>query len=107
MYHYVQSEPGLWTVGTGTPKSQDGNDWIPESDHATPEAAAARVHYLNGGNDEQEIARLVECIGNYKKVIATLGKGVGSIAADAEFFGLWNDTEIEASNILAKYKRQK
>ena len=24
--------------------------WFPESDHETKEAAAARVHYLNGGN---------------------------------------------------------
>jgi GH24 family phage-related lysozyme (muramidase) len=45
-YHYIQSEPGLWTVGTGTPKK----DWEPESDHDTREAAAERVAFLNGGS---------------------------------------------------------
>lgn len=44
-YTYFNSEPGLWTVGT-----HDGGRWESESDHNTPEKAAARVHYLNGGN---------------------------------------------------------
>lgn len=35
----------VWTVGFYDPQ---GN-WVPESDHATAEAAARRVHYLNGG----------------------------------------------------------
>lgn len=42
---YINSEPGLWTVGT-----YDSGRWDAESDHTTPEKAAARVHYLNGGN---------------------------------------------------------
>jgi hypothetical protein len=45
MYVYKQSEPGLYTVGYYDP---DGK-WQPESDHDSTEAAAARVHYLNGG----------------------------------------------------------
>jgi len=45
MYVYIQSEPGLWTVGFYRP---DGR-WESESDHDTQEAAAERVHYLNGG----------------------------------------------------------
>jgi hypothetical protein len=57
-YHYVKSEPGLWTVGTGTPASQGGTDWIPESDHTSIDKAAARVHYLNGGNDNTLVARI-------------------------------------------------
>lgn len=44
MYYYVQSEPGFWTVGYGK-----GDAWVPESDHNTTQAAAARVSYLNGG----------------------------------------------------------
>jgi hypothetical protein len=44
MYVYLRSEPGLWTVGYYTPKGE----WVPESDHESPEAAAERVHYLNG-----------------------------------------------------------
>ena len=43
---YVQSEPGLWTVGFYDP---DG-EWQSDSDHSDREPAAKRVHYLNGGN---------------------------------------------------------
>jgi len=42
---YLQSEPGLFTVGFYRP---DGR-WEPESDHDSREKAAERVHYLNGG----------------------------------------------------------
>ena len=45
-YVYIQSEPGLWTVGFYNP---DGK-WNPESDWDSKEDAAKRVHYLNGGN---------------------------------------------------------
>ena len=41
---YLQSEPGLYTVVFYKP---DGK-WEPESDHASREEAAERVHYLNG-----------------------------------------------------------
>jgi len=41
---YILSEPQLWTVGY-----YDINGaWEPDSDHETPDAAAARVAYLNG-----------------------------------------------------------
>ena len=54
---YIQSEPGLWTVGH---YGGDGK-WVPESDHDTPDSAAARVHWLNGGmvaaSDEELSAR--------------------------------------------------
>lgn len=46
MYVYFKSEPNLWRVGFYTPLDR----WIPESDHGSPEEAADRVHYLNGGN---------------------------------------------------------
>jgi hypothetical protein len=42
---YIKSEPGLWTVGFYRP---DGR-FMPESDHDSPDKAAARVAYLNGG----------------------------------------------------------
>ena len=48
-YVYWQSEPGLWTVGYYSP---DG-ERHPESDHSSKEDAAARVHYLNGGNEPE------------------------------------------------------
>jgi hypothetical protein len=45
-YVYIQSDPGLWTVGFYDPTGK----WIPESDHNDAERAADRVHWLNGGN---------------------------------------------------------
>ena len=46
MYVYIKSEPGLWTVGFYDP----AGNWQPESDHATADKAAERVHWLNGGD---------------------------------------------------------
>lgn len=53
MYVYIESKRdqygnSLKTVGFYSP---DGK-WHPESDHRTDKSAAARVHYLNGGNKE-------------------------------------------------------
>lgn len=45
---YLQSEPGLFTVGFYDPTGK----WHPDSDHDTREAAAARVAYLNGAKAE-------------------------------------------------------
>lgn len=42
---YVNSEPDLWTVGFYKP----GGAFVPDSDHTSRGDAAARVHYLNGG----------------------------------------------------------
>lgn len=44
-YVYIKSEACLWTVGFYDPSGK----WHPESDHKSSEAAAGRVHYLNGG----------------------------------------------------------
>ncbi len=46
MYVYVNSEGILWTVGFYRP---DGK-WVAESVHETKDAAAERVHWLNGGD---------------------------------------------------------
>jgi hypothetical protein len=50
MYVYIQSEPVLWTVGFYAPNGE----WNAESDHSSTEAAAQRVHWLNGGGQEKE-----------------------------------------------------
>ena len=50
MYVYIQSEPGLWTVGFYKP---DGK-WNPESDHDNSEEAAKRVAWLNGSGEDSE-----------------------------------------------------
>lgn len=46
MYVYIESEPGLWTVGFYDPQEK----WHPESDHGIKEEAARRVAWLNGAN---------------------------------------------------------
>lgn len=48
---YIHSEAGLWTVGFYDPTGK----WHPESDYEHREQAAARVHYLNGGNGPAEL----------------------------------------------------
>ena len=45
MYVYIQSEPGLWTVGFYDPKGK----WVAESDWESPEKAADQAQRLNGG----------------------------------------------------------
>jgi hypothetical protein len=44
MYVYIQSEPGLWTVGFYDPSGK----WIAESDYDNKSDAACRVAWLNG-----------------------------------------------------------
>lgn len=46
MYIYERTERTLWTVGFYKPNGM----FEPESDHGSAEAAANRVHWLNGGN---------------------------------------------------------
>ena len=46
MYVYIQSEPGLFTVGFYSP---DGR-WHTDDDFVDRDEARRRVHYLNGGN---------------------------------------------------------
>jgi hypothetical protein len=54
MYVYRKSRhEQLYTVGFYDPSGA----WEPESDHRTEDAAAARVHYLNGG-EERQAARI-------------------------------------------------
>ena len=50
MYVYLESEPGLWTVGFYDP---NGN-WTPESDHDTRQTAANRVAWLNGSTKQSD-----------------------------------------------------
>lgn len=53
MYVYKQSEANLYTVGFFAP---DVN-WGSESDWDTPEEAAKRVNYLNGGDARISLER--------------------------------------------------
>lgn len=47
MYVYIQTEPGLWTVGFYDPQGT----FVPESDHSNSEDVTKRVHWLNGSED--------------------------------------------------------
>lgn len=51
MYHYIQTESQLWTVGTG---SVYDKTWTPESDHDTPKSAAQRCVFLNGNGAQSD-----------------------------------------------------
>ncbi len=48
-YVYINTEPSLWTVGFYDPNGR----FEPESDHSSTKEAAERVHYLNGGTDNE------------------------------------------------------
>lgn len=48
-YVYIRSEPQLWTVGFYDPQGV----WHPDLDFSSPREAAERVHYLNGGTDNE------------------------------------------------------
>lgn len=49
MWVYIESEPGLFTVGYYNPSGK----WIPDSDHDSRESATKKVNYLNGGKDKK------------------------------------------------------
>lgn len=46
-FTFMRTEPTLWTTGFYRP---DGK-WEPDADHGSPDEAAGRVHWLNGGCD--------------------------------------------------------
>jgi hypothetical protein len=51
MHTYLQSEPGLWTVGYFRRNRNGIDEWNALSDHDKEIDAMRRVNYLNGGND--------------------------------------------------------
>lgn len=61
MYVYIQSEPGLYTVGHYDPAGQ----WIAESDHDSIPAAAARVAELNGAGAAEPEAPGIPALRDY------------------------------------------
>ncbi|GAA0738454.1 hypothetical protein Drose_04535 [Dactylosporangium roseum] len=81
-YHYIQSEPGLWTVGTGTPRSQGGTDWEPESDHGSIREAAERVAWLNGGPAPEPDSDGLRA--SVAALVAQLGELTGALRGMAE-----------------------
>lgn len=50
------------------------------------------------------IKELESIIADFKKVTAILGTGIAHVVAPADFFALWNETEIAGSKVLADRK---
>ena len=65
MYVYMNSEPGLWTVGHYDPR---GN-WHSESDHDSIDKAADHVRYLNGGRSDSTISLFLPKLPRARKSI--------------------------------------
>lgn len=67
---YINSEPGLHTVGYYAP---DGR-FVPESDHVSIAGAAERIHYLNGGAHQvlSQIRDLLEELTKASEAIASI-----------------------------------
>lgn len=90
MWVYIQSERtgknncirNLWTVGHYSPAGK----WEPESDWGTPEEAAARCHYLNGGGADPE---MVEALAGL------LAPGIGTYADGEGFAELLRSEDAE------------
>jgi hypothetical protein len=102
MYVYKQTEfagpdgHNLFTVGFYKP---DGK-WLAESDHATTEAAAARVAYLNGGAQETrptiEAARADSiCAGDKADPLAD---ALAEVAIDRIQTGEWRVVALSTFN---------
>lgn len=84
-YVYQRSEPSLWTVGTYA-----SGAWEPESDHPSPELAAARVAHLNGDMSATVVELLDE---------------LANAAAMAESEAAARHFDEHAQTLLAKAKR--
>ncbi|MEE9451045.1 MAG: hypothetical protein V3V72_13430 [Ignavibacteriaceae bacterium] len=63
-YNYINSEPGLWTVGFYNP---DGK-WKPESDHNIREEAAKRIAWLNGSGENPMNVKMHEALKGLWKI---------------------------------------
>jgi len=70
---YLNSEPGLWTVGFYTPEGV----WHPDSDYNSREEAAARVRWLNGGAVAEALPELVEACREVMAWVYLPGRSAG------------------------------
>lgn len=97
-YIYIQSDKGplaIWTVGY----EDHGGRWHPESDHRSEENAAARVHYLNGGQGSAEAE--LRCIQSFF--------GVYEIAFDPKQTVMHNVCRLMRlyREVVPKFERQR
>lgn len=87
-YVYIRTEPKLWTVGFYH------DEWEPDSDHDSPEKAAARVRWLNGGDDETAVLR---------HQVAELQEALGELCDSLETNS--DDPFMEFERVEAAYKQ--
>lgn len=66
MYHVVESEPGLWTVGEGY-----GSDWIPVADFNRQDKAVMEAERLNNPQSYHLIEMMQRQI---DELVARVGK---------------------------------
>jgi len=74
---YLKSEAQLWTVGFYDPSGK----WHAESDHHSPNQAAARVNYLNGGSRSADLLEACQAALAYVRM---RGAGKAEIASRIE-----------------------
>ena len=91
MWHYVKTEPNLWTVGFG-----EGENWTTDSDHDSKESAANRVAFLNGELIKEEFChQSSSAFPSYRDTGMTLrqyfaGQALQGLLANPD----WTDDEI-------------
>lgn len=95
MFVYIQSEPRLWTVGHYNPNG----DFEPETDWSSAHEAAARVHWLNGGEGagDDEIAYIA---GKRARVLP----GVSVEAAQRLGVGEWIPSDVYEMHDLVTFR---
>jgi hypothetical protein len=77
---YVQSEPGLLTVGFYDPNGK----WHSDSDHDSRESAAARVQTLNGGGQSLFVKRIQDALGTGEEGDALVEVALNAHLAEME-----------------------
>jgi hypothetical protein len=98
-YTYESFERGLWTVG----HRDDSGKWHAESDHDDPQAAADRVHYLNGG--AVVAARHAAEAGLPPEAAAIIAQAVPELAAALEDFNFERNQVIELRAVVLDMAR--
>ncbi len=97
-YEYKRTEENLWTVGTYS----GGGVWGPESDHGSPEEAAERARYLNGGNATVSQSEITLELCDALEWLVNLASGVSKFGGPVN--EEWENAWRAAEQILRKAK---
>lgn len=94
MYTTLQSEPGLWTVGSYDPNGK----WHAESDHGDRQEAQEQVAYLNGGplpTSKQQLPDPADFEFQLIAALTVIGSSLKSIAQSLKKFNEREDGFVE------------